>query len=175
MLISRRKHNSEIDVLKLKLSEQKSYIETLENIANESKFAFQQLADELRNKLDVSTEFKSPGEAAYAQAADHEECSQDWSLANQDMWDDAACGAILYGKQHAAEAQIAYFKKGACVPYYVDDDGKVFTAQINPEESPGITIMVSDKFVRVIRTNSYDDAIIWFTNLVRSPPGWFFG
>lgn len=115
--------------------------------------------------------FKSAGEAAYAAAAERTGCSQPWPEANQEKWEEAAAAAIMFGRQHAAEAQVAFFKTGACVPYDIDEDGNLFTAQLVAIPSDTIEIRVNSEFIRHIRCADMDSAINEFADIVMAPPG----
>lgn len=115
--------------------------------------------------------FQSAGEAAYSAAAERTGCSQPWSEANQEKWEEAAAAAIMFGQQHAAEAQVAFFKTGSCVPYSLDEDGNLFTAQLVSIPSGTIEIKVNGKFIRYIRCADMDSAINEFADIVMAPPG----
>lgn len=120
--------------------------------------------------LDLVKNFSSAGEAAYAAAAGVTGCDQPWSEANQEKWEEAAAAAIMFGQQHAAEAQVAFFKTGACVPYCLNDEGDLFTAQL--AEKPGaIDICVNGNFVRRLECGDVSGAIREFSGIAKAPPG----
>lgn len=174
MFISKRKHYSELDKLQIKLSAQAALIAQLKIRAAMAESTSLKMLEESKKSHQKASEYNSAGEAAYAYANDYEECKPHWDGANQDLWEHAACGAILYGRQRAADAQIAYFKLGACVPYALasHDPSKVMTAELTDAIDGGLTIKVNGEHLRDLEIWGLEDTIEWFSNLVTSPPGW---
>ena len=174
MLITKRKHNIEIATLQNQLAIQATLIGQLEARAIHAEQSARKLVQDTQQKMRETSEYQTGGEAAYAYADEFEECKPAWESANQDLWEYAACGAILYGQQRAAEAQIAYFKRGACVPYSLasHDQNQVMTAELADPVHGGITIKVNGVYLREIEVYGLENTIEWFSNLVTSPPGW---
>ncbi|WAT32259.1 hypothetical protein [Pseudomonas sp. GXZC] len=174
MFITKRKHESQIALLKAELASNAASIAQLEARAIQAEQSTLKLVEGLKQNLHKASAYSTAGEAAYAYADEFDECKSEWASANQDLWEYAACGAILFGQQHAADAQIAFFKLGACVPYYIDVDNqdKVMSAQLTDPVNGGITIKVNGEDLRYLETDGLEHSIQWFTNLVTSPPGW---
>lgn len=174
MIITKRKHDSQIALLEAKLAGSATLIAQLEARAILAEQSALKLVEQSKQSLRQASAFSSAGEAAYAYADEFEECKAEWASANQDLWEYAACGAILFGQQHAANAQIAFFKLGACVPYYVDVDNhnKVMAAELTDRVNGGITITVDGEYLRHLEIEGLENTIQWFSNLVTSPPGW---
>lgn len=174
MIITKRKHNLQIALLEAKLASSATLIAQLEARAILAEQSALKLVEESRQSLRQASAYSTAGEAAYAYADEFDECKPEWASANQDLWEYAACGAILFGQQHAANAQIAFFKLGACVPYYVDVDNqnKVMAAELTDPVNGGITIKVDGECLRHLEIEGLENTIQWFSNLVTSPPGW---
>lgn len=174
MFIKKRKHEQQISALEAKLAESITLSAQLEARAIKAEQSALKLVEQMKQRLLDASEFSSIGEAAYAYADEFDECKPEWSDANQDLWDTAACGAILFAQQHAAEAQIAFFKLGACVPYALsgDDQDQVMSARLVDPTHGGIDISVNGKYLRTIDIYGGDSTVQWFSNLVTSPPGY---
>lgn len=174
MIITKRKHNLQIALLEAKLASSATLIAQLEARAILAEQSALKLVEESRQSLRQASAYSTAGEAAYAYADEFDECKPEWASANQDLWEYAACGAILFGQQHAANAQIAFFKLGSCVPYYVDVDNqnKVMAAELTDPVNGGITIKVDGECLRHLEIEGLENTIQWFSNLVTSPPGW---
>lgn len=175
MFVLKRKHTSIIDELRVQLEASAAVIAQLERRAVAAEQKASDLVEDARLRLRKASDYSSVGEAAYAYANEFEECRPLWEGANQDLWEHAACGAILYGQQHAAEAQIGYFRLGACVPYAIasHDVSQVMTAELKDPVHGGITLKVNGVYLRDLNIHGLEETIRWFSNLVTSPPGWF--
>lgn len=174
MIITKRKHDFQIALLEAKLASSVTLIAQLEARAILAEQSALKLVEQSKQSLREASAYSTAGEAAYAYADEFDECKPEWASANQDLWEYAACGAILFGQQHAAHAQIAFFKLGACVPYYVDVDNqnKVMAAELTDPVNGGITIKVDGEYLRHLEIEGLENTIQWFSNLVTSPPGW---
>jgi len=166
MFMTKKQHEAE---LQARLAEQAGRIAELEARLSVAEATVRLQKSE--NRLGAPSGFESPGEAAYQAAAEFSGAATDWANADQEIWEHAAYGAIAYGHQFAAENQIALFKAGARVPYYIDtNDGtnRVMSAQ-QGETVGEVLISVNGDYLRTILTNN---ALQWFTDFVTTPPGW---
>lgn len=173
MFFLTRKLNQRIASLQAQLAESSTMAAQFEARAIQAEQALKKMVKESQQQLSKCTEFSSAGEAAYAQANKYDECKQAWAEAHQDLWEHAACGAILFGRQHGADAQIAYFKLGARVPYALGGGpNEVMTAELTDSVHGGITLRVNGEYLRDLDVRGLAETIKWFSDLVTSPPGW---
>ena len=162
--------------LQRQLEESKLANDALAERATRAEGAVRDLEIAIVGKLLAPMEFTSPGEAAFAGAKREDETLGEWADADQDMWEEAALEAVLFTNQYKVNQQLEYFKAGAPVPYYIDDnDGtnRVLTARLRHPHYGGIEIAVDGEYLRDLSQRSLEADLDWFARLVTLPPGYF--
>ncbi|WP_153785297.1 hypothetical protein [Pseudomonas sp. EMN2] len=162
--------------LEHQLKESELAHQSLAERAAQAEEAFSGLKLAIAGKMLAPVEFSSPGEAAFAGAKEEDGTLGAWSDANQDMWEAAALGAVLFTNQYKINQQLEYFKAGTPVPYSIEEeDGvmKVLTARLLDLKHGRIEIAVNGEYVRNISGENLEAELKWFGRLITLPPGYF--